>query len=279
MCLKLDLRKAFDSLNRQFLCSALRCFGFHENWIGWIQECMNPTFSLLINGECTARFDSSTGIRQGDPLSPYLFVIAMQVLSALLKKAESNHELDPFSCGPLSVSHVIFADDPMIFLHADKKNACHLKHLLDDFTALSKLRINFNKSAVYFGGPVKHRQWIVSHLGLNQEELLVRYLGLLLLSKRLSATSCAPLQQAITTRLQSWKAKLLSYAGRVELIKSALSSMHLYWTSVFILPVSVLQAIDRIMLHFLWDGHGLRRCIFTSWNDVCRPKEEGGLGI
>ena len=186
MCLKLDLRKAFDSLNRQFLCSALKCFGLHENWIGWIQECMNPTFSLLINGECTARFDSSTGIRQGDPLSPYLFVIAMQVLSALLKKAESNHELDPFSCGPLSVSHVIFADDPMIFLHVDKKNACHLKHLLDDFTALSKLRININKSAIYFGGPVKHCQWIVSHLGLNQEELLVRYLGLPLLSKRLS---------------------------------------------------------------------------------------------
>ena len=114
---------------------------------------------------------------------------------------------------------------------------------------------------------------------LNSGELPVRYLGLPLISKRLSAKECSPLIQAVSHRLQSWKAKLLSYAGRLELIKSVLSAMHLYWMSVFALPSSVLQEIDKMMMGFLWFGHGNMKCILTSWKNVCRPKDEGGLGI
>lgn len=136
MCLKLDLCKAFDTLNRHFLCNTPQCLGFHDKWVGWIQECMSPTFSLLINGECSAPFHSSNGVHQGDPISPYLSVIAMQVLSALLCKVESKHELNPISYGSLLVSHIIVADDLMIFLKDDKKNARHLKLVLDEFTAL-----------------------------------------------------------------------------------------------------------------------------------------------
>ena len=105
------------------------------------------------------------------------------------------------------------------------------------------------------------------------------YLGLPLLSKRLSATECEPLTQAITSRLQSWKARFLSYTGRVEQIRSVLSSMHLFWTSVFILSASILQAIDQFLLRFLWYGHGQRKLVYISWNDVACPRKEGGLGI
>ena len=65
----------------------------------------------------------------------------------------------------------------------------------------------------------------------------------------------------------------------MELIKSVLSVMHLYWSSVFALPSNVLQEIDRMMMGFLWFGHSDRKCILTSWKNVCWPKEEGGLGI
>ena len=109
--------------------------------------------------------------------------------------------------------------------------------------------------------------------------LPVKYLGLPLLSKRFSATACTPLIQGVIACLHSWKAKLLPYVGRVELIKSVLSSMQLYWTSVFILPVSVLQILDRVMFRFLWFSHGAKKNIYVSWYDVCRPKDEGGLGI
>ena len=130
------------------------------------------------------------------------------------------------------------------------------------FTAISKMDINYNKSSIFFGGQVWHRQWITFHLGLNQGNLPIRYLGLPLISKRLSASECSPLLQAVTQQLQSWKAKLLSFARRAELIKSVLSAMSLYWTSVFLLPVSVLKEIDRMMMAFLWYSQGPRKSVF-----------------
>ena len=111
---------------------------------------------------------------------------------------------------------------------------------------------------------MRHRQWITSHLGLNQGNLPIRYLGLPLISKRPSASECSPLLQVVTQRLQSWKAKLLSFAGRAELIKSVLSAISLYWTSVFLLPVSDLKEIDRMMMAFLWYSQGPRKSIFIS---------------
>ena len=152
----------------------------------------------------------------------------MQVLTAMFQRAEQNQELDPLQCGTLSVSHICFADDLMVFLRADKKNARRLKTLLDDFSNLSGLKINSHKSAIYFDSNTPHQQWIASHLELSSGELPVRYLGLPLISKQLTAKECSPLIQAVRTRLLSWKAKLLSYAGRMELIKSVLSAMHLY---------------------------------------------------
>ena len=138
-------------------------------------------------------FSSTNGIRQGDPLSPYLFLLAMQVLSSLFKKVELNGELDPLACGTLSVSHIIFADDVMIFLRAAMRNAQRLKLILDQFTSLSGMNINYSKSAIFFRGSVQRRQWITSHLGLNMGDLPIRYLGLPLISKRLSVGAYSPL--------------------------------------------------------------------------------------
>ena len=85
-------------------------------------------------------------------MSPYLFVLAMQVLSSMFKKAECNNEIDPFSCGEISISHIIFADNLMIFLRADKRNAQRLKLLLDEFSSFSGLMNNYHKSEIFFGG-------------------------------------------------------------------------------------------------------------------------------
>ena len=127
-------------------------------------------------------------------MSPYLSVLVMQVLSSMFKKVECNNELDPFSCGEISVSHIIFADDLMVFLCVDKRNARRLKLLLDEFSSLSGLTIKYHKSEIFFGGATQHHNWIASHLGLNSSALPVTNLGLPLLPKRLSAgSSCAPL--------------------------------------------------------------------------------------
>ena len=90
MCIKLDISKAFDSLDRNFICETSRRIGFENKWVGWLSECLNATFSLRINGELTLPFSSSNGVRQCDTLSPFIFVIAMQVLSSLFKKVEQQ---------------------------------------------------------------------------------------------------------------------------------------------------------------------------------------------
>ena len=176
MCIKIDLRQAFDSLNRTFLCEALHHLGFEHKWVAWMSMCMKSMYSLRINGELTSPSPTSNGVRQGDPLSPYLFVIAMQILTALFEKAELEGELKPPSCGTTSMSHIIFADDQLVFLQADKQNACQLKSILEEFSTLFGLSINLQKSMVYFGGQMKHRRWITSHLGLSSGEHPVRFL-------------------------------------------------------------------------------------------------------
>ena len=279
MCIKLDLGKAFDSISREFICDMLLSLGFDGKWIKWLKACMNPSFALQINGERSQIFPSTNGIRQGDPLSPYLFLLAMQVLSSLFRKAEECSEIDPIACGSVTVSHIIFTDDVMIFLQVDKKNARNLKRILDQFSSLSGMNINYGKSAIFYGGSVQHRSQISSHLRLSQGELPIRYLGFPLISKRLSVGACSPLIQAIMQRLQSWKARLLSFTGRAELIKSVLSAMHLYWLSVFNLPVGVHKEIDKLLLGFLWYGLGPKKNVFISWKNVCQPKEEGALSI
>ena len=98
----------------------------------------------------------------------------MQVLSSLLKKAETRGEIDLISCGTLTVSHIIFTDDLMIFLKADKKNARRIKILLDEFTTLSGLNINLHNNVIYFGGSMQHRAWISWHLDLTTGDLPMR---------------------------------------------------------------------------------------------------------
>ena len=115
---------------------------------------------------------------------------------------------------------------------------------------LSGMKINYAKSVIFYGGSVQHRCWISSHPTLSLGELPIRYLGLPLISKRLSVGACSPLIQAIMQRLQSWKARLLSFTGRAELIKSVLSAMHLYWLSVFNLLVSVHKELDKLLMGF-----------------------------
>ncbi|XP_077228456.1 uncharacterized protein LOC143861414 [Tasmannia lanceolata] len=283
MCLKLDLRKAFDNVCRQSLLLFMKKMGFNVIWCHWISQCISdPCFSILINGSPKGFFSSANGLRQGDPLSPLLFCIVMEMFSCIFNEAShSNLIRTPFARGDLHISHLLFADDVVLFASADHLTTSNINICLEKFSKCSGLSINSLKSEVFFSGGDQNLKLAISQsLGIPEGKFPVSYLGLPLVPSRLRSSHCQPMISKIRKRIDAWNNRHLSRAGRLELIQSVLNSLHLYWSAAFTLPQSTMDEIERIFRTFLWSGSDLRKCYHPiSWETVCLTKEEGGIGI
>ncbi|XP_043697062.1 uncharacterized protein LOC122647823, partial [Telopea speciosissima] len=152
--LKVDLHKAYDSLSRNFLFGVMERMGFTGKFIGWVKACVTtPMFSVLINGSPTGYFKGDRGIRQGDLLSPYLFTIAMEAFSGIIRRLEVDGQIKLLPrCKALHLSHLIFADDLMIFVKANRESVLASLGGLDEFAGLSGLHLNRSKSSIIVGG-------------------------------------------------------------------------------------------------------------------------------
>ena len=150
MC-KLNIEKAYDHVDWSFLLAVLGKMGFGERWCSWIKWCLSTVrFLVLVNGSPTGFFQSSRGLRQGDPLSPYLFVVVMEAFSCLPKRAVAGGFLTPCMVWGrrgegVQISHLLFADDTLIFCEAKEDQLTHLCWLLMWFEALSGLKANLKK--------------------------------------------------------------------------------------------------------------------------------------
>ena len=152
---KLDIKKANDSINWQFLLKVLQKMGFGPKWLGWMRSYKSTTkFSVLVNGVPTGFFSSSKGLRQGDPLSPYLFVMGMEVLSVLITRAVEGGFISGCSIRrgrgqTINISHLLFADDTVVFYEAKKEYLTHLSWVLFWFEAALGLKINLDKVRLF----------------------------------------------------------------------------------------------------------------------------------
>ncbi|KAJ9555885.1 hypothetical protein OSB04_010499 [Centaurea solstitialis] len=281
---KIDIQKAYDSVDWRFLCMILDRMGFHPIMRHWIMEIVCTTsFSVMVNGDSHGFFKGGRGLRQGCPLSPYLFTLVMEAFSSLFKSriAQDNRFSFHKGCESLAISHLCFADDLMVFSKGNVDSVKVLKEVLSDFAVLSGLKPNIGKSSVYFANvhPDTVRE-ILHILPFQPGNLPFRYLGVPLSAKRLVVSDFAILIAKIRSRILNWKSKSLSFGGRLQLIKAVLESLQLYWMSVFTLPSSVIQSIEALFRSFLWAqsdvSKGKNR---VAWDVVCRPKKSGGLGI
>ena len=148
---KLNIEKAYNSINWKFLLKVLQKMGFGSKWLGWMWSCLSSTkFSVLVNGVPAGFFPSTKGLRQGDLLSPYLFVMGIEVLDVLIKRAMEGGFLSGCSIrggsrSTLNISHLFFADDTIVFYKASKEHLTHLSWILLWFEAASSLRINLSQ--------------------------------------------------------------------------------------------------------------------------------------
>ncbi|GJT55301.1 RNA-directed DNA polymerase, eukaryota, reverse transcriptase zinc-binding domain protein [Tanacetum coccineum] len=279
---KIDIAKAYDTVDWNFLRKILINFGFHEKMVGWIMSCVSTAaFTIGINGERYGYFRSGRGLRQGDPVSPYLFTLIMEVFSLMLARKVKECKKFKFhkGCKEMQLTHLSFADDLLVLCHGDEVSVNVIKDALLEFSNCSGLKPNMEKSVVFFGS-VKEitKQKIIEILPFKVGKLPVRYLGIPLLAKKLSIKDCNQLVEKVKSKIQDWKNRFLSYAGKLQLIAAVLSTMQTYWAAVLKIPKTVVKEIDSILKKFLW-GNGVKGRSKVSWNDVCKSKKEGGLGI
>jgi hypothetical protein len=181
---KLDMEKAYDHVDWSFLLYLLRRCGFGEKWCSWIEHCISTVrFSVLINGAPSGFFGSSRGVRQGDPLSPFLFVLVMEAFSRMLGAFTSRGLISGFSVGSsgqsrVNVSHLLFADDTLIFCGANASQIRHIGALLVCFEAVVGLKVNLSKSVLLLVGPIDNMGHVAGLLGCGVGDLPLKYLGL-----------------------------------------------------------------------------------------------------
>ena len=146
---------------------------------------------------------------------------------------------------------------------------------------MSGLLPNRQKSGIYLSGACAgFKQAVQSIMGFPLRSLPMNYLGIPVISSRLTYSDCIPLIGKITNRIQHWTARFLSYAGRLLLIKSIILSIQQYWSKLFLLPKKVIHKVEQLMRNFLQNGTDLNNGgAKVSWEDLACPKEEGGLGI
>lgn len=246
--MKIDISKAFDSIQWDFVLKSLKVMGFPEVFIHWNRLCITmPSFSVQVNGELAGR-----GLRQGCSLSPYLFVLCMNVSLKLDKAVEDQKFQYHPRCKSLYLTHLCFADDLMVFVEGSKHSIEGAISVFYEFATWFGMSIIIEKSTVYMAGVPEHtRISILEKFPFAEDELHVRYLGLPLMTKRTTYHDYLPLIESIRSRISPGTTRCLSYAGRLQLIHSKLMSIINFWSSAYRLPGKCLKEIECLCSAFL----------------------------
>ncbi|XP_060964998.1 uncharacterized protein LOC115719154 [Cannabis sativa] len=225
----------------------------------------------------------SRGLRQGDPISPYLFLICAEGLSALIQSFEERkliHECKVANGAPI-VSHMFFTDDSFLYCRATEREVANVQHLLDLFADASGQRVNFDKSSVFFSTNTnsRMRQAIFQRLRIREAEENSKYLGLPSSIGRNKIAAFSYVVDKVQKRIQTWDNKFLSRAGKEILIKAVVQVLSAYTMNMFLLPLGICQQVESAISRFWWKSNKSNGIHWLSWDKLASHKFDGGMGF
>ncbi|KAL0423118.1 UNVERIFIED_CONTAM: putative mitochondrial protein [Sesamum radiatum] len=284
VAVKLDMGKAYDGIKWVFLENMLSKLGFHNRVGSLIMLCVRSvTYSFILNGTQFGFVKPERGIRQGDPLSPYLFILCAEGFSCLLQAKEHNGDIRGVAVARRApkVSHLLFADDTLIFCQATKEAMRCIRGILEKYERASGQLINLDKSSIFFSNNTTHedRMEMATLLGVRIDSMPAKYLGLPYFFGRNKEELFSYVRTRVWQRVSGWKEKMLSQAGNEILIKSIVQSIPSYCMSCFKLPDSLLREIESIAANFFWSNTERNKIHWVAWDKMCMSKKEGGLGF
>ena len=249
---KLDMSKAFDRVEWSFLEKMMPKMGFSQAWVKLVMGCVTSvTYRVKVNSELTDVIIPQRGLRQGCPLSPYLFILCAEGRSALFLKADLDGSLGGVQvCAAAPrINHLFFADDSLIFMKANESSAAKLQGILELYEDASGQMINLEKSAVMFskGTSLAAKRNFQRILKINDEAFNDRCLGLPIHLGRSKTKAFGYLKEKVWRKIQGWKEKFLSQAGKEILVKAVAQVIPLFAMSCFDLTKSFDDDISSMM--------------------------------
>ena len=278
------MNKAYDRVNWLFLQKVRFAYGFPPHWITLIKECISTvSYRILINGVATAPFHPTCGLRQGDPLSPYLFLFCMDILSRMTSLATDIglfqgirlHRSTPY------ISHLFFADDAMFFFKATSSTCGAVATLIQRFCDISGQVINLQKSFVRFSPNTTEddQRAFKQILRMDATSSMGTYLGIPIDIQGSKVHHFTPLLDKVSSTITKWNHINLSQSAKIIIISTILVGQLIHFLSIFKIPATITNKLDSLFAMFLWkDCHGRG----IHWKKKCviqRPKHLGGLGV
>ncbi|KAJ0478339.1 putative RNA-directed DNA polymerase [Helianthus annuus] len=284
MLFKVDFDKAYDSVNWGFLLDNMKMMGFPKRWRRWVNACLSSSkASVLVNGSPSKEFYLKRGLRQGDPLSPFLFILVLEVLEVFMKRAVRLGLFEGVQLpngGPV-LTHLCYADDVIFLGRWSEKNVMNLKRILRCLYLVSGLKVNLAKSSI-MGVGVDNDTILAmaNNLRCKKGDIPFMFLGLPIGENMKRVKPWRPIIDKFAKKLSRWKSKTLSMGGRITLAKAVLGNLPSYYLSIFKAPLKVIKTLEGIRRDFVW-GHTGSRCKmrWVAWSKVQAHMRLGGLGV
>jgi hypothetical protein len=281
---KLDMAKAYDRVEWGYLRAVMEALGFSDRWGELVMRCVTSiSFSVRVNGIFSPTFLLSRGIRQGDPMSLYLFLLCAEGLTSLLKTRGPVFLSRGIRVGvhALWISHLLFADDSIVFIQANQRSVDRLADILETYHQGSGQLVNTQKSVVFFSANCDQEveEVVRSSLQINTEALGERYLGLPTAVGRVADGTFDYSADRVRSFVQGWGINTMSCAGWEVLLKANAQAVPTYPMSCFKLPAPVCKKMKTYISNYWWgssvDSHKIH---WQRWSKLSTPKGEGGMG-